>query len=71
MYTLADIIRTINVTASKNDIKVARARLRRLGLTNHASRAKGPYTVAAHLDVPTDTRADAGTVIVAAIAEAA
>lgn len=71
MSTLANIIRTFNPTASKNDIKVARARLRRMGITNKTNEVHGPYTVNVTLDTATDKRADAGTVIVQAIAEAA
>lgn len=72
MSTLADIARTVIASnLTRNQLKVVRARLRRANLTNLSGRANGPYTVHTALDVPTDVRADAGTVIVAAVAEMA
>lgn len=44
MSTLADIIRTVNGNLSRQQLKVARARLRRLGLT-HLNAEKGPYAL--------------------------
>lgn len=67
MSTLADILRTVAArNMTRNELKVARARLRRMGMTNLSGRAQGPYTVHVGLDVPTDIRAEAGTLIASA-----
>ena len=69
MSTLADLARSFDATLTRNQLKTIRARLRRMGLTNQSGRASGPYTVNPTLDVRTDVRAEAGTVLVAAVAE--
>lgn len=67
MSTLADILRTVaNRTMTRNELKVARARLRRMGVTNLTNEASGPYTVNTSLDTATDARAEAGTLIASA-----
>ena len=70
MSTLADIIRTIQGNLSRNQLKVQRARLRRMGLTNHASIESGPYALDVHQDDATP-RTAAPVVLVQAIADAA
>lgn len=69
--TLADIIRSYNTTAdmTRNQLKVARARLRRAGVTNLNKDIKGPYTVNPASDCVTDARADLGTIVAQVIAD--
>lgn len=43
--TLADIIRTVRPGATRNTLKNARAKMRRLGLTNLNPAISGPYAV--------------------------
>lgn len=72
MSNLADLARSlVSPTLTRNQLKVIRARLRRAGLTNLSHEASGEYTVNVSLDVSTDVRATAGTILVAAIVEAA
>lgn len=70
--TLANIIRSYNQTGNmtRNQLKVARARLRRAGVTNLRADIKGPYTINPVSDAITDARADMGTIVaqVAALA---
>lgn len=66
MMTLADILRTAAASnLSRNQLKVARAKLRRMGLTNRNPAEKGPYAVDVHSDNAT-SRNDAGTIIASA-----
>lgn len=69
--TLADIIRSYNTTAdmTRNQLKVARARLRRAGVTNLNKDIKGPYTINPVADTVTDARADLGTIVAQVIAD--
>ena len=55
---------------TRNQLKVARARLRRAGVTNLRNDIKGPYTINPVSDAITDARADMGTIVaqVAALA---
>jgi hypothetical protein len=72
--SIASIARAIHGNLSRNELKVVRERLRRMGLTNlnTGTHASGPYTINTSADVVSDARTvDAGTVLVAAIAEAA
>lgn len=67
LMNIADIIRNIKPTASKNEIKVLRAKLRRAGITNHAIEAVNtnrPYTLWAHLDTVTDIRAENPQIVI-------
>jgi len=70
---LADLIRAYHGNLSRNQLKIARARLRRAGVTRLHKAVRGPYTIAPAQDVVTDTRADLGTVVaqVAGIVRAA
>lgn len=69
--TLADIIRSYNTTdMTRNQLKVARARLRRAGVTNLRKDIKGPYTVNPVSDCVTDARADIGTIVAQIAADA-
>jgi hypothetical protein len=71
MTTLADLIRTINTSnLSRNQLKVARARLRRLGLTNRNPAEHGPYAIDAMQDIATERTAPP-VILVQAIADAA
>lgn len=69
MSTLADIIRTVHGNLSRNQLKVQRARLRRLGLT-HLTAEKGPYALD-HASHATTTRTAEPVVIVQVVSEAA
>lgn len=70
--TLADIIRTYRQTdMTRNQLKVARARLRRAGVTNLRQDITGPYTVNPTSDAITDARADMGTIVAQVAADAA
>lgn len=60
---LAQIIRAYHGALTRKQLKVARARLRRAGVTRLHKDVKGPYTVNATRDIVTDTRADEGTVV--------
>ena len=69
--TLANIIRSYNTTdMTRNQLKVARARLRRAGVTNLNKDIKGPYTVNPSSDNVTDARADIGTIVAQVAADA-
>lgn len=69
--TLADIIRTYNQgDLTRNQLKVARARLRRAGVTNLRADIRGPYTVNPTSDAITDARADMGTIVAQVAADA-
>lgn len=62
--TLADIVRAYHGSLTRNQLKVARARLRRHGVTNlNNARRNTRYHVAPALDAQTDSRADDGTVV--------
>lgn len=62
--TLANIVRAYHGNLSRNQLKVARARLRRAGVTNlNKARRNTPYHVAPAADLQTDERADDGTVV--------
>lgn len=70
-HTLADILRTAagrNMT--RNELKVARAKLRRAGVTCLNKERTGAYTVDTSQDFATDVRAVEGTVIAQAAFEA-
>lgn len=60
---LADIIRAYHGNLSRKQLKVARARLRRAGVTGYTTEITGPYTVSVVADTSTDARADYGTVV--------
>jgi hypothetical protein len=60
---LANLIRAYHGKMSRNELKVARAKLRRAGVTCHHKSVKGPYTLNPATDKRTDTRADEGTVV--------
>lgn len=70
--TLANIIRTYSNTGTmtRNQLKVARARLRRAGVTNLRADITGPYTVNPTSDNVTDARADMGTIVAQVAADA-
>lgn len=69
MLTLADIIRTIHGNLSRKQLKVARAKLRRMGVTNlNQARRNGPYSVDVTTDLVSDRRAQGGNVVVGAAA---
>lgn len=69
---LADILRTFNPRATRQDLKVARAALRRAGVTNlNHARRNAPYRVAPDAGRVTDARALAGCVVAAVAAEIA
>lgn len=71
--SLADIIRSYRgASMTRNQLKVARARLRAAGVTNLGT-GRGRYTVNPTSDLQTDRRAEIGTVVaqVAAMAVAA
>lgn len=69
MMNLADIARAIHGNLSRNELKVVRARLRRMHLTNLTGDASGAYTINVRGESVTDARTvDMGAVIVAAIA---
>jgi hypothetical protein len=69
MNTLADLIRAFAPTATRTDLKVARARLRRHKLTNQVGSVRGPYVLDVTTDEKSDPRADGGVVIVQAVAD--
>lgn len=69
--TLANIIRSYNQSdMTRNQLKVARARLRRAGVTNLRKDIVGPYTVNPVSDNVTDARADMGTIVAQVAADA-
>lgn len=70
--TIAAIIRNLtNANLTRNELKVHRARLRRMGVTNlNKARRNAPYKIIATSDERSDKRADAGVVVVGAVAEA-
>lgn len=62
--TLADILRAQHGNLSRNQLKVARARMRRHGVTNlNNARRNPPYHVNPTIDRRTDRRAEIGTVV--------
>lgn len=63
--TLADILRTLRPTLSRKQLKVARAKLRRAGVSNlnHAKR-NAPYKVDVTTDMRSDKRAEGGAIVV-------
>lgn len=62
--TLANLVRAYHGALSRNQLKVARARLRRAGVTNlNNARRNSPYHVAPALDAQVDPRADDGTIV--------
>lgn len=73
--TLADILRAYHSAhLTRNELKVLRARLRRMGVTNlNHARRNSPYHVNPSVDKRTDVRAAEGTVVaqVAAMVRAA
>lgn len=66
--TLADILRSAAPSSpSRKQLKVMRAKLRRMGVTNlnHAKR-NAPYAVDVTTDARSDKRAEGGAIVVAA-----
>lgn len=61
---LADIIRSFRPNMTRKQLKVARAKLRRAGVTRLHKDTRGAYTIAVGADVVADTRADIGTIVV-------
>lgn len=61
---LADILRSFYPRATRKELKVLRAKLRRAGVTRLHKDFRGPYTVNVGDDVQADTRADIGTIVV-------
>lgn len=62
--SLADLVRAYHGSLSRNQLKVARARLRRAGVTNlNRARRNTRYYVAPVADARVDVRADDGTVV--------
>lgn len=68
--SLANLVRAYHgANLTRNQLKVARARLRRAGVTNlNRARRNTRYHVAPTLDVQTDARADEGTVVAQVVA---
>lgn len=68
-HNLATILRTVaNRPLSRNELKVARAKLRRMGVTCLNKERTGAYTVDTSQDFSTDARAEIGTLIASAAA---
>ena len=67
---LADLIRAYHGNLTRNELKIARARLRRAGVTRLHKTVKGPYKVPYAADAVIDTRADIGTVVAEVAAHA-
>lgn len=62
--TLANLVRAYHGALTRNQLKVARARLRRAGVTNlNRARRNAPYHVNPTADVRTDRRAESGTLV--------
>lgn len=62
--TLATLVRAYHGNLSRNQLKVARARLRRAGVTNlNRARRNSPYHVCPTLDARVDARAEDGTLV--------
>jgi len=62
--TLADLVRAYHGALTRNQLKVARARLRRHGVTNlNNARRNTAYHIAPAHDIQTDVRAEDGTVV--------
>lgn len=69
--TLAQMLRTFKPLATRQELKVARAALRRAGVTNlNRSRRNAPYRVAPGAGRVTDARALAGCVVASLAAQA-
>ena len=68
--TLADLIRAYHgATLTRNQLKVARARLRRNGVTNlNRARHNTAYAVSPVVDAAIDPRAEEGTVLAQVVA---
>lgn len=67
--TLANLIRAYHGALTRNQLKVARARLRRHGATNlNNARRNAPYHVAPAVDHAVDARAEEGTVLAQVVA---
>lgn len=68
-FSLADLIRQARgANLTRNELKIARARLRRNGVTNLTKEVRGPYTINPTADVATDARAQDGTLVASIIA---
>ena len=65
LMTLANLVRAYHgADLTRNQLKVARARLRRAGVTNlNRARRNAPYSVCPTVDLHTDPRAEEGTVV--------
>lgn len=67
MLTLADIIRNLHGDLSRKQLKIMRAKLRRMGVTNlNNARRNAPYAVDASTVEQSDLRAEGGAIVVAA-----